>query len=213
MKYFQVILLFLLASSDSFSQTTIIDSTLSNDFRKQNVFGFDPSYQSTINGITLKYWWTNSSITSNGVFIDTDIFSLLTGTLGFSYTLVALPHIMFSSQKDTINNGKVDTVIARNKVNGISFSPCSIRYNKTITNGVSISALISGNDKVNGVSLGLVNATTEFNGLMLSSVNISKQGKGVMFGFINLSETLKGVQFGLWNRIGDFGFPFMNLRF
>lgn len=74
--------------------------------------------------------------------------------------------------------------------------------------------ILNMNTEVNGASLGVItNAVTDFEGFMLSGVNLSERGRGVMVGILNTSDDFKGIQLGLWNRIGEWGFPFINFRF
>lgn len=199
--------------SSAFSQTVIIDSTSINDSEHQYLLGFDPGCRSTIHGLTLNYWPSNFSTTSNGIYLDANILSVFAGGFSLPYLFVGIPNLL-SQKSDSATANKIDTIIVKNKVNGLSLSTGSLRNNYTKINGVSFSLILNMNTEVNGASLGVItNAVTDFEGFMLSGVNLSERGRGVMVGLLNTSDDFKGIQLGLWNRIGKWGFPFINFMF
>ena len=49
---------------------------------------------------------------------------------------------------------------------------------------------------------------------MISGIlNKTNRGKGLQIGLINSATKLNGIQIGLWNRIGEKGFPLINMNF
>jgi len=66
---------------------------------------------------------------------------------------------------------------------------------KTV-NGLSINPLWNVYEKINGVSIGLVNHAAET--------------QGIQIGLVNKSKSLKGAQIGLWNKNEKRGFPLIN---
>jgi hypothetical protein len=100
-------------------------------------------------------------------------------------------------------------------INGVNIGILGSAIESNQVNGVNISGLATYSDKLTGFSAtGLVTVSKDFEGLCISGlVNHSKRGRGVQIGLINYSKDFKGIQIGLWNKIGKFGFPFINFRF
>lgn len=73
-------------------------------------------------------------------------------------------------------------------------------------NGLSIAPLGTISDKINGVSIGIINANTNLNGVIVGIYNQTYELKGFQTGLINRVEINKGLQIGVFNRSYSRGF-------
>ena len=77
-------------------------------------------------------------------------------------------------------------------------------------NGIQVSWLYSGADRLSGFQLGLVNINNTGTGIQWGLYNQSQSFVGIQIGLINVTNTLQGFQFGLINIIRTGApFPFM----
>jgi len=125
-------------------------------------------------------------------------------------------------------NSIPDSILGKHKMNGVSIGTLEIGDGFAFQ-GLQITALAHSADKLNGVSLttlgsgykqfkgvmisGLLNWTDSGTGLQLGLINRMDTGVGLQVGLINTSKKMRGVQIGLWNKIGNRGFPIINMRF
>jgi hypothetical protein len=90
--------------------------------------------------------------------------------------------------------------------NGLSITPLGTIADKL--NGVSI-GVINLNTDLKGVSFGLYNQTNELKGFQIGIVNQVQNRKGIQIGIFNKSYS-RGFQLGIWNTNKDRSFPFLN---
>ena len=90
-------------------------------------------------------------------------------------------------------------------------------------NGLSIAPLGTISDKINGASIGIINANTnlkgaifgiynqtyELKGLQTGIVNQVERNKGIQLGVFNKSYS-RGLQIGVWNKNSNRSFPILN---
>ncbi|OGF50877.1 MAG: hypothetical protein A2231_08690 [Candidatus Firestonebacteria bacterium RIFOXYA2_FULL_40_8] len=77
-------------------------------------------------------------------------------------------------------------------------------------NGIQVSWLYSGTERLTGIQLGVVNISNTATGIQWGLYNQSQSFVGIQIGLINVTDTLHGFQIGLINiiRTGS-PFPFM----
>lgn len=90
--------------------------------------------------------------------------------------------------------------------NGISITPLGTISDKL--NGISI-GIINSNADLKGVSFGLYNQTNQLKGSQIGIVNQVQNSKGIQLGVFNKSYS-RGFQLGIWNKNKDRYFPFLN---
>ncbi len=73
-------------------------------------------------------------------------------------------------------------------------------------NGLSIAPLGTISDKINGLSIGIVNANTNLNGAIVGVYNQTFELKGLQTGLVNQVDINKGLQIGVFNRSYTRGF-------
>jgi len=66
-------------------------------------------------------------------------------------------------------------------------------------NGFSIAPLGTISDKINGLSIGIINANTNLKGATFSVYNQTYELKGLQAGIVNQVEKNKGIQLGIFN--------------
>lgn len=100
------------------------------------------------------------------------------------------------------------------EINGCSISLWE-RGKSISIRGMQISLIAHHFESMNGLSIGGIYSQYDtFRGTMISSIrNKAGEGRGVQIGLLNKSESLKGLQIGLWNKIGNRGFPLINIGF
>jgi len=90
-------------------------------------------------------------------------------------------------------------------------------------NGFSIAPLGTISDKLNGITVGIINANTDLKGATFGLYNQTYNLKGLQFGIVNQVEKNKGIQLGVfnksysrgfqlgvWNKNKDRSFPILN---
>jgi hypothetical protein len=105
-------------------------------------------------------------------------------------------------------------------MNGLNISAAN-KFNNF--NGVSITALGTLSDKLNGLSIGICNGSNSLKGAAIGVFNQSYELKGLHLGIINLTRVnygmqlgifnrsnSKGLQIGIWNRNNKRSLPFLN---
>lgn len=90
--------------------------------------------------------------------------------------------------------------------NGFSIAPLGTISDKL--NGLSI-GIVNANTNLKGVILGLYNQTYLLNGLQTGIVNQVEKNKGIQLGIFNKSYS-KGLQLGIWNKNCNHSFPLIN---
>ncbi len=188
-----------------------------DSFKVRNGIGFTPSKANVINGWSIG-WLMLSGFqekdkveTINGIYTNLSPLQVFWGMMMIP-RLVLTP---FTLNRAQLAISIIDTTIINyNTINGVAFSvvDASEIY---IVNGLQVSILMHELYKLQGVSAALGSSNYySFNGVMISGVaNITNRGKGLQIGLFNTSSRLNGVQIGLWNRIGNIGFPFINMCF
>jgi len=202
-------------------QSDTLDSTKvenAEEQRTNNVIGFVPSKASVTNGWAIG--WTASfddypsetnSITINGLhtnFLFVQAYVAVTAITMMPFQPKELFYI-FCTDTDTY-----DDLVIKHKMNGVSVSFLEIGEAFSVQ-GLQITGLFHFVDKLNGVSVtSLGSHYTHFNGVMISGIyNKTNRGRGTQIGLINKAAKLHGVQVGLWNKIGNRGFPLINMSF
>jgi len=217
MKRTLIIFIFSFFSITVYCQVNSSDTTIlvSNNNKVNNFIGFIPSKAKTTNGWAIG--WT-PALEANPWRLDTvNINGLYTNISPFQVVVIAMaiPHLLKPSNykklpKDTI---EYDNVRFRNRLNGLSVGLFDIGE-EFCMQGVQLTLLYHEMGKLNGLSLTLLASNYKhFNGLMISGIlNKTKSGKGLQIGLINKAKKLKGIQIGIWNKIGDKGFPLINMN-
>jgi hypothetical protein len=90
--------------------------------------------------------------------------------------------------------------------NGLSVAPLGTISDKI--NGLSI-GIINANTNLKGATLSLYNQTFELKGLQVGIVNQVENNKGIQLGVFNKSYS-KGLQLGIWNKNSNRSFPLIN---
>jgi hypothetical protein len=90
--------------------------------------------------------------------------------------------------------------------NGLSIAPLGTISDKI--NGVSI-GIINANTNLKGATFGIYNQTYELNGLQTGIVNQVEKNKGIQLGIFNKSYS-RGLQLGIWNKNRNRSFPILN---
>ena len=87
--------------------------------------------------------------------------------------------------------------------------------NNSTSNGVSISIVGNGANKMNGLAIsGLFNINYQLKGVQIATLhNKTTHARGLQIGLFNSCKTGKLVQLGLINKIGKRALPFINARF
>jgi len=90
--------------------------------------------------------------------------------------------------------------------NGLSIAPLGTISDKI--NGVSI-GIINSNTNLKGAIFGIYNQTYELKGLQTGIVNQVEKNKGIQLGVFNKSYS-RGFQIGIWNKNSNRSFPILN---
>jgi hypothetical protein len=90
--------------------------------------------------------------------------------------------------------------------NGLSIAPLGTISDKL--NGISI-GIINTNNDLRGVIFGIYNQTYALKGFQFGIVNQVQNSKGIQIGVINKSYS-RGLQLGLWNKNKEHSFPILN---
>ncbi len=90
--------------------------------------------------------------------------------------------------------------------NGLSIAPLGTISDKL--NGVSI-GIINANTNLKGATFGLYNQTYELKGFQFGIVNQVQNSSGIQIGIINKSYS-RGLQLGIWNKNSNHSFPILN---
>lgn len=90
-------------------------------------------------------------------------------------------------------------------------------------NGLSIAPLGTISDKLNGISIGIINSNTDLKGVIFGLYNQTNELKGFQFGIVNQVQNSNGIQIGvvnksysrgfqlgLWNKNKEHSFPILN---
>ena len=138
--------------------------------------------------------------------------------------LIYLPEII--KKNEFFNNKTPDSFVIENytsspylKINGLNLSTgcfftttdmnglniCLGNKFKNF-NGLSIAPLGTISDKINGLSIGIVNANTNLKGATIGVYNQTFELKGIQTGLVNQVEINKGLQIGVFNRSYTRGF-------
>lgn len=189
------------------------------NYRTINYVGIVPYQFKTLNGwavgvLPLDMKYTDHKKTINGLYTNISPFQVI---FGLMIPIVIMEKI--SKPEHYIKVDRKNLHIIRgvdstyNKLNGVSISIFNVT-DSYIKNGLQIS-VVHKMYKLTGVSISALSAEyNQFNGVMISGIfNEAVKGRGVQIGLINKCDDFYGVQFGLWNKIGKFGFPFVNMRF
>jgi hypothetical protein len=90
--------------------------------------------------------------------------------------------------------------------NGLSITPLGTISDKL--NGISI-GIINSNTDLKGATFGLYNQTFQLQGFQIGFVNQVQNSKGIQLGVFNKSYS-KGLQVGVWNKNKERSFPILN---
>lgn len=90
--------------------------------------------------------------------------------------------------------------------NGLSIAPLGTISDKI--NGLSI-GIVNANTNLKGATIGIYNQTYELNGLQTGLVNRVEINKGLQIGVFNKSYS-NGFQLGVWNKNSSRSFPILN---
>lgn len=148
----------------------------------------------------------------------------IAGTFFAFLSLIYLPEIIKNRKpKDSINQHdfKIQNfnTLLHVKLNGINISSgcfftttnmnglnLSLANKFKNFNGISITPLGTISDKMNGISIGIVNANNNLNGAIIGCYNQTYQLNGMQIGIVNKVEKNQGIQIGIYNRSFSRGF-------
>lgn len=205
-----LILCLLLLAQSAFSQKTRVG------------LGFTPHRTpSNIHGLALGIWdnslqYPDTSMSINGIHFS---------VLGFGSIVPLLPGSPFDRYGPFDSKG-LEILSLKRRMDSLSRNPY---FGRLYLNGISISGLGTGYDRVNGIQIGLSGLAWIQNGLMISPiVSIVGSGRGlaislnnhvgmyrgVLLGLNNGAIYLKGLQLGIFNQIegrGDVQLGLVNL--
>lgn len=148
----------------------------------------------------------------------------IAGAIGAFMYLMYLPEIIEKNEKH--KNKSEHNFIIKNeenilnlKINGLNLSTGCFFTTTSMNglnislgnkfknfNGLSVAPLGTISDKINGVSIGIINANTNLKGAAFSLYNQSYELKGLQVGIVNQVENNKGVQLGFFNKSYSRGF-------
>lgn len=186
--------------------------------RVHNVIGLVPSKARVTNGWAIG--WAASldnhcihmdSIRING--LHTNVFLPQAYIAGMSLVVAPFYPKMLLENFD-VDTLTYDDLVIRHKLNGVSISLFEFGE-QFLIQGLHVTAFFHNVDKLNGLSItSIAGQYKHFNGVMISGIlNKTNRGKGLQIGLINSAAKLNGIQIGLWNRIGEKGFPLINMNF
>jgi hypothetical protein len=221
-KFCAIAILTFVSLTSASGQSDCLDDSLKykNVYMKRvhNVIGLVPSKARITNGWAIgwgasldDYCINMDSIRING--LHTNVFFFQIAVAGMSLLMAPF------QPKALLENFDVDTLtysdlIIRHKLNGVSISLFEFGEQFSIQ-GLHVTAFFHNVDKLNGVSItSIASEYKHFNGVMISGIfNKTNRGKGLQIGLFNSATRMTGVQIGLWNRIGNRGFPLINMNF
>lgn len=161
--------------------------------------------------------------TINGLNVEVNPAPIVGGFGAFMY-LMYLPEIIQKNKKyRNISERnfiiKTEENILNLKVNGLNLSTgcfftttdmnglnISLGNKFKNFNGLSIAPLGTISDKINGLSIGIVNANTNLKGATIGIYNQTYELNGLQTGLVNRVEINKGLQIGIYNRSYSRGF-------
>ena len=216
---FTIIIYISLSLSSVRGQSDTVDSTNvenADEQKTNNVIGFVPSKASVTNGWAIG--WTaafddypseTNSIRINGLHTNFLFVQAYVAVAAITMMPFQPKELFYVFQSDT---DTYDDLVIKHKMNGLSISFLELGEQFSVQ-GLQITGLFHFVDKLNGVSItSLGSHYTHFNGVMISGIhNRTNRGRGAQIGLINTATKLNGVQVGLWNRIGNRGFPLINM--
>lgn len=161
--------------------------------------------------------------TINGCNIEINPVPVAAGMAAF-LMLIYLPEII--KKNEFFNSKTPDSFVIKNytslpylKINGLNLSTGCFFTSTNMNglnvslgnkfknfNGLSIAPLGTISSKINGVSIGIVNANTNLNGAIVGIYNQTYELKGLQTGLVNRVEKNKGIQIGVFNRSYSRGF-------
>lgn len=182
--------------------------------------GFVPSNFKKLNGWAIGYLILGakekSNQTINGIYTNISPIQPFMLAIASPYIIADIFTLPFRKNNGLSYNRILDSDCSSNdnEINGLMVSLLDAS-DSFIINGVQISGLNLSMKKLNGLSIALIGSQYDnFDGVMVSGCyNRSYKGRGFQLGLINVVKDFKGIQIGLWNKIGNFGLPFINMRF
>lgn len=199
----------IILSLSSFSQSDSLIQAFKN--KKKYVIGFTPSFAGNIYGIALGpvgsevmcgFPFYKKSHGINIQFIGQGIFRVFAKKSTYSSLHKNDPAKLL---QDTLK--AYDMLRAQH--NGILIS--TFGANETNVNGIGCSLIYGNGAFINGLALNLIlNQFNKMNGVSLGLLNQSGKTNGVQIGLINKTVKLKGIQIGLWNINESRSLPFIN---
>jgi len=211
MKKSSIILLILISSIFSFSQTDT--ATIDRKSKNRFVIWFIPSAAKNIYGIAIGPIGSEAICNRPYTKYSHGLNIQIPGQ-GF-FQAFYLNNVNFQDSFETNNSDstfKIDTIPLRTIHNGILVSPLGTFTPQV--NGLTFSLFMSMGQKVNGLSFNLFwNLYNYINGISISLVNTTGTMKGMQVGLVNKSANLRGIQFGLWNKNEKRSLPILNWNF
>jgi hypothetical protein len=218
MKNLFLVLLLVAISTDSFGQDTIPYNPTHSQ-----IFSLSPISKRVdkVNGLVFGVGHVDNkrieNQTINGLNVEVNPAPIAAGMVGFLW-LMYLPEII--KKNDFFNVKTPDSFKIENftsnltlKVNGLNLSTGAFFTTTNMNgfnislgnkfknfNGLSVAPLGTISDKINGVSIGIVNANTNLKGAIVGLYNQTYDLKGLQTGLINRVEINKGLQIGVFNR-------------
>nr|WP_315249827.1 hypothetical protein [uncultured Flavobacterium sp.] len=218
MKNHFLVLLLLVLSINGFGQDTLTYSSTHSQ-----IFGLSPLSKKidNVNGLVLGLGHVeNRNIenqTINGFNVEANPAPIVGALTGFM-SLMYLPEIIEKNKKH--ENKSEHNFIIKNwnytpnlKINGLNISTgcfftttnmnglnISLGNKFKNFNGISIAPLGTISDKINGLSIGIINANTNLKGGTFGLYNQTYELKGFQFGIVNQAEKNKGIQLGAFNK-------------
>lgn len=204
--FFMVIALF---SSKGFSQITpSLDLKIKDSIEVRNVFSLSPSRAKKVNGLSLKYWYSeDKGYRVNGMELGLNPLNVFFPFLTAIHSIPPFIHEPPLNDLSNLDAYKFD------RINGVRFGVAflepaivnGLELNitggfDTMVNGVSITPLINKHFKVNGVGVALLG-------------NFDTQVRGIQIGLFNKCNNLRGIQLGLWNKNEKRSLPIINWNF
>jgi hypothetical protein len=218
MKNLFLVLLLVTISIDSFGQDTIPYSPTHSQ-----IFSLSPISKRVdkVNGLVFGVGHVENkrieNQTINGLNVEVNpapVAAVMAATL----LLIYLPEII--KKNEFFNNKTPDSFVIENytsspylKMNGLNLSTgcfftttdmnglnISLGNKFKNFNGLSVAPLGTISDKINGLSIGIVNANTNLNGAIVGIYNQTYELKGLQTGLVNRVEINKGLQIGVYNR-------------
>lgn len=224
MKNLFLVLLLVAISINSFGQDTIPYSPTHSQ-----IFSLSPISKRVdkVNGLVFGVGHVeNKRIENqaiNGCNIEINPVPVAAGMAAF-LMLIYLPEII--KKNEFFNSKTPDSFVIKNytslpylKINGLNLSTGCFFTSTNMNglnislgnkfknfNGLSIAPLGTISDKINGLSIGIVNANTNLKGATIGVYNQTFELKGIQTGLVNQVEINKGLQIGVFNRSYTRGF-------